>query len=301
MRHTRSLALALLLAACVPADESLPVGSVEFRFHVREASLLISSSRFNDVDPWDVTVDRTLLSFKTMTIGQIGIPDKCAYRGRGARANVVFDPLHGLAQTFNGIEAGLCPDIGIVLGPPDREVALGENVTVADLSLLDGGRPANALVLATARPGARSRKPDAFYRLELRFDAERSSSTFGGCRRVQRGVEERGVRVVPLERQHETVAFSAAVLLRDAISPTARLRLSPFVDADQTFGNDDHVITMEELDAVPLSYLRTRYTSFYVLPDGQRLGSLGDFVRSQFRFAFEYGDGGFCLGNPPGE
>jgi len=295
-----ALALALaLLSACVPADESLPTGSAEFTILTPPTDNVFRDIEFadyysSDQRAWDVAVDRTLLSFKTITIGAIGVPDKCAYRGRGARSNVVFDPALGNVQSFNGILPGLCPDVGIVLGAPDASTFLADGVTTADAAALLAPPAAHVIVTATATPSARGRRDTAAYKLVLRFD-DRAGTTWGGCR--DDGV--RGVRIEPEARQSALMRFRPEALFREAISATAQLRFQPLADADEQ-GNRDQVITMVELDAVPLSTVRRRYSSFYVLPDGKTGGTLGDFVRAQLRFVFTYGERGLCSGNPPG-
>jgi len=297
MRRTL-LALAAALVACVPADEALPTGSVEFTIFAREPETFFSAGAFVDRfvtsrRSWDVRIDRVLLSLKTMTIGSIENPDQCSYRGRGARSNVVFEPERGNVQTFNGIMPGPCPDVGIVLGPPDARTFLARGVTPADYAALVASPASHVIVAATATPASTDVEARA-YRLFLRFDAERSSTTYGGCRVAQKGV------VVQAEaRAQETVAFSARALFRDAFTTFANLRFQPFADADDD-GNADGIITMDELDAVRLATVRATYSSGYVLPDGRLAGTFGDYVRSQLRFTFEYGDGGLCTGNPPG-
>jgi hypothetical protein len=108
--------------------------------------------------------------------------------------------------------------------------------------------------------------PDQKMHLSLRFDAVRTSTAFGGCRDAIKGAKIR-----PEARYALFVSFAAEAFFRDAISPTATLRFSPFVDADQ-LGNNDQTITMDELDAMPLTDALA-YSSFYQLPTGTARGS----------------------------
>jgi hypothetical protein len=241
---------------------------------------------FRDVeDGWSVRIDRALLAFKTMTIGKVGEVGRCAYRGRGAANDMVFDARSGLVQTFNGVEPGDCPDVGIVLGAVGNGTQPGPGATSDDLVLFGRGIPILALVEATATHA------DATFRVRLAFD-ERASATFGGCQASTRGVAIRAER-----REQVSVAFGAEALFREAISSTAALRLAPFVEADGR-GNADGVATMDELDAMPLAAARA-FGEFYELPDGSRRGSFGDYVRALLRFAFKFRQVGQCVGNDP--
>lgn len=284
----------LAAAACVPADESLPLGSAQFTVTARGSPRTLSENLV--VDRWEIHVDRFLLSFKTMTIVNLTNSDQCAYRGRGAQTNVVFDGTEGsIVQAFNGIRPGDCPDVGMRLGPPDDLTTLGEGAKPADLITLLTDRPSHALFEATA---TRKAQPpftleDEVKKISLRFDSERASSSFGGCRDAIRGAKIR-----PQARYGVFVAIAAEAFFRDAISASAQLRFSPFVDADQQ-GDDDGTITMDDLDRLPLASARA-YGPFYQLPNGSTRGSFGDYVRAQLQFSVRFGDGGLCNGIEPG-
>jgi hypothetical protein len=277
----------LLTLACVPADEALPLGSAEFTITGRGSPRTLADNVL--VDRWAIHVDRFLLSFRTMTIVNLERPDQCAYRGRGAATNVVFDGAIGsVVQSFNGIMAGDCPDVGMRLGAPDDHTVPGEGATADDLLTLLSGRPAHALFEATAThapvPGPAT---ETTLKLSLRFDTARTASSFGGCRDAVRGT-----RIHPDARYAVFVAVAAEAFFRDAISSSARLQLPPFLLADRE-GDNDGVVTMDELDQLPLS---SANGPFYQLPNGSRAGSFGDYVRAQFMFAVSYGDGGLCNG-----
>jgi hypothetical protein len=281
----------LALAACVPADEAARTGSVEFTFGAsRRTHGGLGAEEV--LDRWSVTFDRVALGFKTMTIGRIGVEEACAFRGRGARSDVVFDPRRGVVQTFNGLQEVECPDVGVVFGPPGGATTLGEGVDERDLVELAGAEPAHGIVEATVarsfstfEGGARS------LRILLRFDSLRTGSRFGGCRAASRGV-----RITAGQRDDAPVIFAAENLFRDAISTATSLRVGPFVDAD-AYGDGNGVVTMAELDAYPL---RAIQGGTYQLPDGTRRGSLGDYVRVLFRFTVLFrSENGLCIGNGP--
>lgn len=284
------------VAACVPADEALPLGSAEFTITGRGSprTIEIEEPMFDGrVDRWSLHVDRFLLSFRTMTIVNLAIPDQCAYRGRGAATNVVIDGTVGsVVQAFNGIMPGDCPDVGMRLGPPDDRTIPGEGATTADLlSLLADGSPAHAIFEATVTHEPTRAVPDqTTIKLSLRFDSARTASSFGGCRDAIRGA-----RIHPEARDAIFVAVAAEAFFRNAITTSAELRIQPFLDADLQ-GNNDGVVTMEELDQQPLSGIG----GFYQLPNGSHAGSFGDYVRAQFMFAVKYGNGGLCNGIEPG-
>lgn len=281
----------LLAMACVPADEALPLGSAEFTITGRGSPRTLADNVV--VDQWSIHVDRFLLSFHTMTIVNLDIADQCAYRGRGAATNVVFDGAIGsVVQAFNGIMPGDCPDVGMRLGPPDDHTVPGDGATIDDILALLTGPPAHAIFEATARhkAGLDLAEPTTI-KVSLRFDTERTASSFGGCRDAIRGA-----RIHPEARDAIFVAVAAAAFFRDAISSTAELRFEPFATADRE-GNNDGVVTMDELDQLPLT---NAGGTFYQLPNGSHAGSFGDYVRAQFMFAVKYGDGGLCNGIEPG-
>ncbi len=277
------------LAACVPADEAVGLGSVQFTFKV-SVQTQEGVTETETLDRWALRFDRVVLGFKTMTLGRIGDTDICSFRGRGARSDVVFDPRFGVVQTFNGIQPAECPDVGIIFGPPGSETTLGEGVTSKDLIELAEGDPAHAIVEATATKQTEfsSRK----LRIRLRFDSLRTATRFGGCRAAARGV-----RILEGRRDEVSVRFAAENLFREALSTSAGFRIEPFAKADLD-GNADDVVTMDELDELRLS--RLAQWDFYQLPNGTTAGSFGDFVRVLFRFSFSYRSEGLCLGNEPG-
>ena len=284
--------LVLALARCVPADDALPLGSVRFTFGL--SSLARDGVPAGIVaDAASLTFDRVIVGYKTMTIGQIDVPDLCSYRGRGADTDVVVNARRGVVQTFNGLQPYECPDVGLLLGPPGDGTVLGAGATSADLVDLAAGEPAHALVDATATmpplsPGAPARN----YQIRLRFATADTASRFGGCRDALTGI-----RIVANQRGEVNVLFAAENLFRDAISTSSHLRVGPFIDADEN-GDADGIVTMDELEAYPLARIPGE---FYSLPDRGRSGSLADFVRQLFRFTLMFRtEQGLCVGNEPG-
>ncbi|MBX3192549.1 MAG: hypothetical protein KF819_36530 [Labilithrix sp.] len=290
LRALRRSLLAPVLACaagCVPADEALPLGGVEFTvIGPRTSTRVIPKEELED--GWEITVDRFVVSFKTMTIVNESDSEQCSYRGKGQTANEVFDAAGEgyLVQSFNGFKPGDCPDVGMRLGPPDDRTTLGVGASVDDLHALVLGRggPAHALLEATARrrdPAGEERT----LRLSLRFDTAQTGASFGGCRDAVRGA-----RIHPEARYPVTVSFSARPFFRTSFSPTARLRFDPYTYADAA-GDDDGVVTMAELDAIP---------AFYAMPPGATRSTMGAYVREQFRSTVAYGRGGLCFGLEPG-
>ncbi|MBX3229131.1 MAG: hypothetical protein KIT84_02260 [Labilithrix sp.] len=300
MRRFLALALALFGAACVPADEALSLGSVQFLFTASDYTVDGARSE----DQYALRFDRVVLGFKTMTVGKIGAPDTCSYRGRGAITNAVFDPRHGLVQTFNGIQPVECPDVGVIFGTPDDATVPAEGTPPEELVAL-ANEDAHAIIEATATPPIRSEgeepKP---YKILLRFEPIKTSTRFGGCRGpgVRGRGDGRGVGILAGERDVVGVHFAAENLFRNTPTSAGDLRVAPFAQADR-FGNDDRVVTMDELDRLPL----TSVPGSYQLPSDEsltttRAASFGDFVRFLFRFTVLYRNqkSGLCVGNPPG-
>jgi hypothetical protein len=284
------------LAACVPADESLPLGSAQFTITGRGSPRVLEGDRV--LDGWSIHLDRFLVGFRTMTIVNLQSSDQCSYRGRGAATNVLFEAIEGtVVQAFNGIKPGACPDVGMRLGVPDDRTVLGDGATLEDLLSFVAGTPSLAKLEATAtRPAdPDTNEPAKTVHLSLFFDSVRTSTAFGGCRDATRGA-----RIRPEARDGLYVSFALEAFFRDVISPTASLRFGPFAEADSLFGDRDGTVTMAELDAMRLRDVQLTHGGVYELPSGSRSGTFGDYVRAQFQFSLKFGEGGLCNGIEPG-
>jgi hypothetical protein len=270
------------VGACVPPDNAIALGSVEVTLRV--SAVTREGVPANIVyDGWSLRFERALLSFKTITIGQVDNPNACSYRGRAEQKNAVFDLRQGIVQSFNGMLPDDCGDVGAVFGPPDGYTVPVAGASGDDLLELASDAPAHARIEVVATRG------DETYRVVLRFDTARTSSKLAGCRS-----DTRGVHIAPNERTKVALALAGDQFFRDALSTNGGIRFAPFVDADR---DDDHVITMDELDLLPLSAARI-YSDGYVVAGGS---SFGDFVRAQFRYAWLFGTAsGTCSGKDPG-
>jgi hypothetical protein len=282
MRRLLAIPFVLSLAgACVPPDNALALGSVEIT--VRATAVTRQGVPANITrDAWDIRFEKALLSYKSATIGDETEGDTCSYRGQAQRKNAVFDLREGIVQSFNGLLPGVCGDVGAIFGPPDGDTVPVAGATAEDLVDLASGDPAHMLVRAVGTRG------DETYTVILRFDTARTSSKLAGCR------SSGGVRIKPEARTSSTLLFAGDQLFRDGLSMSARVRFQPFTEADF---DGDHVITMDELDRLPLSTLQIYSEGYLLGPAGN--GSLGDFVRGQFRFAWLY-DLGSCRAKEPG-
>lgn len=288
MRRLVFFSLLLLVPACVPADGAFALGSVEFTMKAslrsEEPFVLPGQER-----SFTLAFDRVVLGFRTMTIGKVGDDDRCSFRGRGEKSDIVFDPRHTLVQTFNGISPADCEDTGIFLAPPGDTTEIGPGASPADLFDLAEGPPAHAIIEATAT--ARDRT----FVVRLRFETLRTASRFGGC---AGRFEAKGVRVRANERTFASTTFAPENMFQDSLGFGGQLRLHPFEEAD-SLGNQDDVFTMDEADQVPLTQVR-RFGEGYQLPNGTRGGTFGDFLRALFRFTFFFKEVGTCVGNEPG-
>lgn len=306
MRALRALAKAALvaLAACVGTDDSPGFGSVQYTF-VKSAAAL---DGLVTADDYRLTIDRFVLGFKTMTVGKIGTPDVCSYRGRGAASNVVFDLDHGVVQTFNGVSPVLCPDVGMIFGLVDNDTTPFDGTPSSELvELAEGGY--HALLDATVTAGIGDSFeggppiPGASWKIQLRFDPVYTSSRFGGCKGSVAGQVTRGVQIREDARQTLSVVVAPENFFREGISTGVDFRAAPFVQADEQ-GNDDGVVTMAEVDKLALVDIDG---NDYSLPPEEGIvkglyPTLGDFVRYLFRFTMRYEtEDGECVGNPPGD
>lgn len=281
--RTATIAFALLgLAACLPADHALPLGSVEFTIRATDTT---EKGIFTS-DGYRVTVDRALLSFKTMLIGRQDQSDACSYRGRAAVRNVVFDALAGNQQTFNGIQPAECPDVGLLLGPPDDATIVGDGVTSDDLVDLVNAPSAHARMEMTATKG------DERYRVVLRFDTARTTARYGGCVGTRRGI-----LIKPSVRLSVWLSVAVETFFQQGFGGGTRPFFAPFKAADD-LGDGDGVVTMKELDQFPLTALPPldpRYVT-----DVKTGRSFGDYMRDQFKSLFLFEGVGSCEGKEPG-
>lgn len=295
----RLLALALLTAAaCVPADGALPTGSAEFTIFTKDEELFIPAERLTRrLRNWNVHFERIRVSFKTMTIGKVGVPEQCSYRGRGARSNVIFDLSRGNIQTFNGIQPGDCPDVGIVFGLPDLATTLGEGMTVDDIGAMLAPPASHVIIEGRATPKDPDDEITRPYRFLLRFDPERTTTTFGGCRSE---VFRRGVRILPEQRQQARVTFNPVAVLHLGIGGSPSFEHFAIADDE---GNGDGIVTLEELDRLTIQRCREialGVSDACLFKERERTGTFGDFVRDQLRDTMRFNDVGPCNGNPPG-
>lgn len=286
----RRLVFSLVLlggAACVPADGAFGLGSVQFTIKGSRGSEFGVTTN----DGWALEFDRVILGFRTMTIGKVGDDDRCAFRGRGEKSDIVFDPRRTLVQTFNGISAANCEDTGVFLSPPGDTTELGPGAVAADLFELAQGDPAHALIDVTAR------RDDETFVVRLRFDTLRAASRFGGC---AGRFEAKGVRVRANERTLASTTFAPENMFQNSLGFGGSRLVDAFVEADRA-ADDDGVFTMSDADRFPLSFLRGRgFGDGYQLPNGTTAGSFGDFLRALFRFTFLFKEVGTCVGNEPG-
>lgn len=295
LRRVAWLAL-LAVPACVPADGAFGLGSVQFTIKGSQASKFgfqsAERNEKNEPYPWSIEFDRVVLGFRTMTIGKVGDDDRCAFRGRGEKSDIVFDPRNEIVQSFNGIAPANCEDTGVFLSPPGNTTELGPGATAQDLfELGDPSQPSHALIDATARRG------DEKFILHFKFDTLRTSSRFGGC---AGRFEAKGVRVEANERTLASTTFAPENMFQDSLGFGGSLRLEPFILVDSE-GDNDGVFTMDDADRVPLGRLRNRgFGDGYQLPNGTTAGSFGDFLRALFRFTFFFKEVGTCVGNEPG-
>lgn len=272
-------------AACVPADQALELGATQFTLGA--TSLTISGVSSNlTADHFEIAFGRIVLGFKTMTIGKVGSSNTCSYRGSAQRADVVYDPRHGPIQSFNGIQPVVCPDVGMIFGAPDGASTLGAGVPSSDLVALAVDAPAHAIVDATTTsPSGET------WTVHMRFDTARTASRFGGCHLD----DARGVSILARQRDEAPVLFGAENLFRELLNDnTSEMRGAAFAIADR---NGDHVTTMPEIDATPLSDLGG---DAYQLVDGSQDGFFGDYLRQLFRFTVYFRNmEGACVGNDP--
>ena len=239
----RATALALAVAACVPADEALPLGSAEFTVTGRGSPRTLlddASTGGRSTRPLSPLVqdddDREPDELRAVRVPRSWREDERRLRGHGGQRGA------GL-QRHQARRVSRRRDPARPAGRSNRARRGRDS---RDLLALASGRPAHALLEATAvRRRARGQVEEETLHVRLRFDTERSAASFGGCRDAIRGTRIRpGARMPSSSRSRPRPSF--AMPFRAMRLPLRR-RSS---DADR-FGDDDGTVTMDELDALP--------------------------------------------------
>jgi len=236
---------AAIVYACVPADTRPLPGSVTL---TASPSPAVAGGAVTD-DGWRITFDRVIAGIGRASLGDTCVAYSEANYDRvldvGADAGQKISILHGL---------GAC-DLRFSIGAPSSDALLGARVTDDDKARMrapgadrytTAGGIAFEVIGSAARDG-----------VALRFDfAFRARVRYSRCALVPDAAPDRESVGVDLESQVDRtfdLRIEAEALFRDNVGRDgAALRFDPFAAADT---DRDGVVTMDELDAVPIAAL----------------------------------------------
>jgi hypothetical protein len=315
-------AMAVVHAACVPADTRPPPGVLT----VTVSPSTAIGPGVTTADGWHVTFTRVFVA-----MGNEGFSDQCTVYGEadydrvvnvGAGPGQKLGILHGI---------GRC-DLRFRLGPPSTDAVLGANVTDEDKTAMEtpipdaytdsgggnaGGSGAGIDIAGVATRNGTSKTFHLIYRRRVRYQrctaatppADASASDLNQTI----AFDDAGASVDLSEGQD--VAFDLRIepeaVLRDDVNPSAAsLRFDPFAAADV---DGDGVISLDELRGVPIASIRDAgpfEAGTYDVDDAGLLRrgrpivieSLGDFVYELlFPTLPRFRDVGWCVssGNRP--
>lgn len=236
-----SVAVLGFAAGCLPSDDRPPPGSITFTVSPSDA---VRSGVVTE-DGWTLSFSRLLID-----IGRTGLGEGCA-EYEEARYDRLLDVTKGSRQKLSLIYGlGQC-DVRFRIGTPNTDTLLGVGVTQSDKALMGTyGTDAYArstvsvLVEGHAVGNGADEKFSWAFRRGFRLTECRAAGDAGA--------------VPPIVLQeHDTlsrdIVIQGEALFRDGVDPSAKLRFSPFADADRRFGNDDGVVDLDELAFVALA------------------------------------------------
>lgn len=248
MRRSLALSIVVLGSSCLPVDTRAPPATVLVT--ARGANHLTEGIPATALeDGWAIHFDRYLVTF-----GELDLQgDPCTpYSDAGYRR--VFNALTTVPQKVSVLYAlGTCT-FAARAGWADADSPLATGVTDDDSTLMhtagsDGYAGDGAGI--TAFVAGHATKGDVMKKFSWSFRAR--SVRYTDCTTA---IDEKPWEVTLVGNQSYTMDFQfrGDVLFRDQLDPTkAKLRFAPFAAADDTFGNKDGEITLDELGLMTLA------------------------------------------------
>jgi hypothetical protein len=250
-------------SSCLPTDTRAPPGSIR---------LTVSSAdehAVTTVDGWSIDVERLVLG-----IGDASLEYPCTSYSEARYARLLdalrpgdqkLSHLFGLGQCFFSFRVGW----------PSSETLLGEGVTEADRELMQF-RPGTGPRIegVTVDFGATATRGEETKRVRWML----RQSTPYLCGHAANDQPPRPIELQEGVNLDLHIGVRGAVLFGDDASPnTAALRFDTIAAADETYGDADGEITLEELGRVTLAVAR-RSGPYGVGTVQSSLRSLGDYV-----------------------
>ena len=240
-----TLCSAVCASSCLPAD-TRPVPAM---LHVTvTGGALVKNGIPATSDGWSVTFDRFLITLGQARLGG----DPCTPYSDGDYKRI-FDAKVADGQKLSDLYAtGTC-DFTVRISNPDADSILSPGVTIDDQDLMrtpsmDRYSEGQTTGVSLYVKGSAS-KAGVVKRFAWSFRSRRVE--LHDCARF-------GEKPTPLVLQGGTspvldVQIRGEALFQDGLDPsTAKLRFTPFADADDITGNADGEVTLDELRAVPV-------------------------------------------------
>jgi uncharacterized protein YqkB len=247
--------------------------------------LLIEDGLTSDIFPkdhWSVKYSKFLLVYHSVTIAD-------ANNKVGAQLDhpLVFDmtqKAQGTPKTLGtySLEAEAWPNVSYQMGPITSDATAGDLATADDVALLQNDQ-------ATVHVEGTGTSPDG---VQKTFSWSFPTPTFfEGCHGEQDGKEVDGVIVTNGGTQNVELTVHGDHLFYDDLqSEEAVPRFQALADAD---ANNDGVITLQELDQVPLYTIPIDKGSYGTGALGN-VNTLGDYERTLSRTIGHYRGEGSC-------
>jgi len=247
--------------------------------------LLIEDGLGSDIFPadhWSVKYSKFLLVYHSVTIA-----DESNHVGAQLDHPLVFDMTKkavGNPKTLGTyqLEAKAWPNVSYQMGPITADATPGDLATAEDVALLQADQ-ATVHVEGTATSPTGAQKTFSW--------SFGTPTFFEGCHGEQDGKEVDGVLVTNGGTQNVELTVHGDHLFYDDLqSEEAVPRFQALADAD---ANDDGLITLQELDQVPLYTIPVEKGSYGTGALGN-VNTLGDYERTLSRTIGHYRGEGSC-------
>ncbi len=282
-----ALAVAPLLAACLPEDTRPPPGTLIVTVSTDDA-LAPERTPFATEDGWSVAYERFLLEVGNTSLDEEDDACNDYQGGFGSRYGRLLDMQTERKQRLSEMRfLGTCR-FGFESTTPEYDDVLGENVTEEDKFSLrlpaddayTKGRGTSLRAIGSASKGDQVKHFDWSFRQGLLFNHCRIEG------------ESSGIRLDGEDSKTIDIFVRGAALFQDTLEGTS-LRFDAFAEADDVYGDGDGTVTFEEMAEVPVD--PEALDGWRSARDVSDVKTLADFVYlGLFPEVFRYSDGGIC-------
>jgi hypothetical protein len=199
-------------------------------------------------DGWSIGYDRFLLTLGNATVDG----DACNQYSEAGYTRIFNLKIRGPQKVSVFYALGQC-DFGFRMGNPNADSLLGEGVTDADATFMrtpgtdsyTGMSGITAYVKGSARNGTTEKSFEWAFRWRVQNKQ---------CTRMVGGTEVRGLDLKQKGEEPVDIQVKGGALFADSVDDAhPGLRFGIFADADTLTGNNDGIVTLDELARVPLA------------------------------------------------